>query len=264
MGFDISYHPIKEKEIQEWYFDVLNDNSKIDKLFNDFGIEEFYKNKYKETIFVGAKTKSTELFDKTHGYYIAVIQGFFRPYFYTRGSAFSFLLNESPTFKKYTKNWEQIITHQIDNPRENKITANYSSGVFIPSDQIEKLLNDYKSTENIKNDLDKFYSHKRINVFLKALEYCQENGMGLLEATEVVEPNPMELNKSISYSNLFNCDKDGVFLFEEAAMEQIREVETQNNLENGEITKNAEYLKTNVGEAEQKEKKGLWKKLFGK
>jgi hypothetical protein len=31
---------------------------------------------------VGAGTEPDELFDKSHGFYIAVIQGFFRDYYY--------------------------------------------------------------------------------------------------------------------------------------------------------------------------------------
>ena len=48
------------------------------------------------TLRVGAETESNELFDKSHGFYIAVIQGFFRDYYYTRGSAFSFLVEQKP------------------------------------------------------------------------------------------------------------------------------------------------------------------------
>lgn len=42
-------------------------------------------------------------------------------------------------------------------------------------------------------------------------------------------------------------------------MQQIKEIEQNNNLESGEIVKNATYVKTEVGEAKEKEKKGFWK-----
>ena len=58
------------------------------------GMEDFYAEKYLDTLRVGAETESDELFDKSHGFYIAVIQGFFRDYYYTRGSAFSFLVEQ--------------------------------------------------------------------------------------------------------------------------------------------------------------------------
>lgn len=270
MGFDITYHPIKEDEVKEWYFDVLEDESTIDKLAKKYEIEDFYKEKYLDTIKVAKQTDNKEYFDKSHGYYIAIVQGFFRDHFYTRGSAFSFLMQDHQEFKKYTKKWEDILKFEIKNPTHNQIVENYSSGVFIPQKEVENLLNDYEKDENIKNILDNFYSHKRINVFLKALKFAKENGVGLLEATEVVEPEPLDLNKSISYSNLFNCDIEGALLYQEAAMEQIKEIEKRNNLESGTIAKNASYEKIvhknleNSEEENKDKKKSFWQKLFGK
>lgn len=46
-------------------------------------------------------------------------------------------------------------------------------------------------------------------------------GAGLLEATEVVEPDPISPNESTSYSNLYHCDRDGVYLYIDMAMKQI-------------------------------------------
>ncbi len=42
----------------------------------DHGMEDFYAEKYLDTLRVGAGTAPDELFDKSHGFYIAVIQGF--------------------------------------------------------------------------------------------------------------------------------------------------------------------------------------------
>lgn len=99
MGYDVSFHPISPDEIQEWYFTPLTwiqqgQEEKVLALATQYGIEDFYAEKYLDTLRVGSETESNELFDKSHGFYIAVIQGFFRDYYYTRGSAFSFLAEE--------------------------------------------------------------------------------------------------------------------------------------------------------------------------
>ena len=52
-------------------------------------------------------------------------------------------------------------------------------------------------------------------------------GVGLLEATEVVEPNPIRPNESVCYSNLFHCDRDGVYLYMDRAMQQIAQAMEQ-------------------------------------
>ncbi len=55
----------------------------------------------------------------------------------------------------------------------------------------------------------------------KALTAAVELGTGLLEATEVVEPDSISPNESTSYSNLYHCDRDGVYLYIDMAMKQI-------------------------------------------
>ena len=96
MGYDVSFHPISPEEMREWYFTPLTwiqqgQEEKVLALAAQHGMEDFYAEKYLDTLRVGAETEPDELFDKSHGFYIAVIQGFFRDYYYTRGSSFSLL-----------------------------------------------------------------------------------------------------------------------------------------------------------------------------
>lgn len=267
MGYDISYHPIKESEINEWYFDVLGGKTEIVDLAERYGVDEFYAQKYRNVINAGLEVQPNDCFDKTHGYYIAVVQGFFRTFYYTRGSAFSFLKSSHPEFADYTRTWQDIIRGAITNPVENQIVENYSSGVYIPADGVVKLLSDYSENKDIADKLNEFYTHN-IVVFLKALENAKKLGAGLLEATEVVEPNPLDLNRSSCYSNLLNCDTEGALLYAEVAARQIREIEESRKLPEGTITGNVKYVirSAEATEKEREEKKGksIWKKLFGK
>lgn len=83
MGYDVSFHPISPEEMREWYFTPLTwiqqgQEEKVLALAAQYGMEDFYAEKYLNTLRVGAETEADELFDKSHGFYIAVIQGFFR------------------------------------------------------------------------------------------------------------------------------------------------------------------------------------------
>ena len=60
-------------------------------------------------------------------------------------------------------------------------------------------------------------------MFLKALNLARKLEVGLLEATEVVEPNLIDLNRSESFSNIFNCDPQGALIYAEIAAQQIGE-----------------------------------------
>lgn len=189
-----------------------------------YGIEDFYAEKYLDTLRVGAETESNELFDKSHGFYIAVIQGFFREYYYTRGSAFSFLLEEKPDYARYFTPWAQVVPTAFPNPAENRIVENYCSGVYLSPDQVMQLLKDMEQDPKVCEDLERIWSNGQIAVLKKALSAAAELGAGLLEATEVVEPNPISPNESTSYSNLYHCDRDGVYLYIDTVSAQLADV----------------------------------------
>lgn len=237
MGYDVSFHPISPDEIQEWYFTPLTwiqqgQEEKVLALAAQYGIEDFYAEKYLDTLRVGAETESNELFDKSHGFYIAVIQGFFRDYYYTRGSAFSFLLEEKPDYARYFTPWAQVVPTAFPNPAENRIVENYCSGVYLSPDQVMQLLKDMEQDPKVCEDLERIWSNGQFAVLKKALSAAAELGAGLLEATEVVEPNPISPNESTSYSNLYHCDRDGVYLYMDLTMQQLAqamEKEKDNN-----------------------------------
>ena len=237
MGYDVSFHPISPDEIQEWYFTPLTwiqqgQEEKVLALAAQYGIEDFYAQKYLDTLRVGAETESNELFDKSHGFYIAVIQGFFRDYYYTRGSAFSFLAEEKPDYARYFTPWAQVVPTAFPNPAENRIVENYCSGVYLSPDQVMQLLKDMEQDPKVCEDLERIWSNGQIAVLKKALSAAAELGAGLLEATEVVEPNPIYPNESSSYSNLYHCDRNGVYLYMDLTMQrlaQAMEKEKDNN-----------------------------------
>lgn len=184
--------------------------------------------KYLDTLRVGSETESNELFDKSHGFYIAVIQGFFRDYYYTRGSAFSFLAEEKLEYGRYFTPWAQVVPTALPNPAKNQIMENYCSGVYLSPNQVLQILRDLEQEPKVLEDLEKHWSDGQFAVLKKALTAAAELGTGLLEATEVVEPNPLHPNESTCYSNLFHCDRDGVYLYIDMAMKQIAQAMEQN------------------------------------
>ena len=228
MGYDVSFHPISPDEIQEWYFTPLTwiqqgQEEKVLALATQYGIEDFYAEKYLDTLRVGSETESNELFDKSHGFYIAVIQGFFRDYYYTRGSAFSFLAEEKLEYGRYFTPWAQVVPTALPNPAKNQIMENYCSGVYLSPNQVLQILRDLEQDPKVLEDLEGLWSNGQLAVLKKALTAAAELGVGLLEATEVVEPNPISPNESTSYSNLYHCDRDGVYLYMDTVSRQIED-----------------------------------------
>ena len=231
MGYDISYHAIGKDEISQWYFEPLKlaqkgDFEAISKIAREVEMDEFYAEKYADGFRSALQYGMQGIFNKTHGFHLAVAQGYFREYFYTRGTAFSFLAEQSFKFKTYISDWREVLPAEFlaefSGQIHNEIIENYCCGAYLSAASVQKLLRDYEADGEIKSAVDEFYA-QNLPVFLKALNLARELEVGLLEATEVVEPNPIDLNRSESFSNLFNCDPQGALIYAEIAAQQIGE-----------------------------------------
>lgn len=231
MGYDISYHAIGKDEISQWYFEPLKlaqkgDFESIAQIAREAGMDEFYAEKYTDGFRSALQYGTGGIFNKTHGFHIAVAQGYFREYFYTRGTAFSFLAEQSSKFKTYISDWREVLPAEFlaefSGEIHNEIVENYCCGAYLSTASVQKLLRDYEAGGEVKSAVDEFYA-QNLPVFLKALNLARELEVGLLEATEVVEPNPIDLNRSESFSNLFNCDQQGALIYAEIAAQQIGE-----------------------------------------
>ena len=169
MGYDVSFHPISPKEMREWYFTPLTwiqqgQEEKVLALAAQYGIEDFYAEKYLDTLRVGAETEPGELFDKSHGFYIAVVQGFFRDYYYTRGSAFSFLAEEKPEYERYFTSWDQVTPVSFPNPMQNQIIENYCSVVVLrfPGVKLYSFSKDMEQDPKVCEDLERIGAMARL------------------------------------------------------------------------------------------------------
>ncbi len=294
MGFDVSWHPISQREMHRWYFDRLpemrrGDSSGLEAVLERYdpgkekGHQGFCRKSYREMLVQGTKIGPDEPFSKTHGFILAAVQGLFRPYYYTRGGAFSFLIAEYPELAAYTLPFEEIVGEQFPGPLESRITENYSGGVYIPEDQIPRLASAYLSGK-IRPQLEECFGNT-LPVFLKALGHAGKEGLGLLEATEVVEPNPLDLSATSCCSYLINCDPEGVMLYSETVKAQLdtairasggdpatasvtREVRVEQTpppapLEAPEAPEDPEPPKAPPAPAQAPKKKGFFSRLFG-
>lgn len=236
MGFDVSFHPISPEEMQAWYFTPLEwvrqrQERKVLELTAKYKMEDFYAQKYLQTLQVAADTQDKEPFDKSHGFYIAVVQGFFRDYYYTRGSAFSFLAEQKPEYSRYFTPWDWITPKIFPNPTENRIIENYSSGVYLMPKQVVQLTEDLEHDPRLRADFEQLWIDGQLEVLKKALHAAIELKCGLLEASDVVIPNPIHPNDSSCYSDLYHCDRDGVYLYIDTVMKQLAQITEEQNSE---------------------------------
>lgn len=244
MGFDVTWHPISQVEMHQWYFDRLEEARRGDyitamKLANRYrmgqaaGDQEYCRRAYRGMLEQGAQMGSDDPFDKTHSFLLAMVQGMFRTYYYTRGGIYSALAEMMPEMAEYTLPFQEILGSRLRasigvGAIRNRIYENYCGGVYIPEGEVPRLLADYEAGV-VEEQLKQCFG-STLPVFLKALLHAKKEGLGLLEATDVVQPDPLDLKATTCRSYLTNCDLDGVKLYAETArhqLEQIRKAERE-------------------------------------
>ena len=227
MGYDITFHPISEEQMDTWYFSLMDslakgDTSRLEAVAEEAGMDPFYINKYRDLMKYAAGTPPSERFETTHGFYMAVVQGFFRKHYYVRGTAVSFMAEEYPMMERYITPWKDILPEGILPPAQQGIVENYSAGVYLSAEQVKELLSDYEGNKEVREAVDDYFMENGA-VLLKALRDAAENEAGMLEATDVVEVEPLDLKKTTSYSDLNQCDPEGAFIYQKVARAQISE-----------------------------------------
>jgi len=287
MGFDVTWHPISQAEMRQWYFDRLPEARKGDfssalglalrhRMGQASGDQLTCRKAYRQMLEQGAQLSPDAPFDKSHSYLLAMVQGLFRPYYYTRDGIYSGLAEMFPRMAGYTLPFREILGEGFpgaENAR-NRVYENYCGGVYIPEDQVPRLLADYESG-SVEGLLKQCFGGS-LTVFLYALLHAKEEGLGLLEAAGVVEPDPMDLQKTTCRSYLTNCDLKGVEIYAETAR---RQTENAARDQDGALGKSfAQHLRQAEASPERAEppaaspaprpnapakKKGFFGRLFG-
>lgn len=225
MGWDISYHPIAPDEIASVYFAGLDDSDRVDRLIAAYGIGADDAGRLRRIFERARELDPHDPFPQTHGFFLAIVAGFLRPFWYVRGSALSFL-SDDPDFRAYFSDWKTLVPEKHTRDSfENVLLCNYCGGVFLAPDAVKALKRDYEEKPDVRKKLDQLFSDGRLNIFWKGVDYALDHNLGLLEAAEVIEPFPFNLEQTKCYAILSNCDPAGAILYQHMALEQTRSLE---------------------------------------
>jgi hypothetical protein len=150
-------------------------------------------------------------FDQTHGFNIALTQGFFGPYFYINSGQLSTL---GHAIAPYTQPWQQLVPGwDMVATAQNRVLSRFSSGVFIPANRVAPLMSDAHTTPELAQALATAFPGEKLDRLWSALLYAHNAGAGLLEAASVVEPNAADLSTSVCFTNFAHCDQAGLQLY---------------------------------------------------
>lgn len=229
MGFDITYHPMSEAEICSCFFDLKKDASLRAGIFDRFNISAEEREQIDQLINIEF---DESVFNTGEGMCLAGAAGYYRKYWYLRGGAFSFVLENHPDYVKYCRSWKELLPEGRFDDVRDCLQANYMVGCYLSEAGVRTLLADIREKPDVKIVLEENFSDGRLEVFIEALEYAAENNTGLIEAAEIIQPNPFDLENSQFVTKANNCEMQGVALYVSAATDQMMQaMESASTLE---------------------------------
>jgi len=209
MGFDVTFHPVSESQLQRYLADVLADHSVAEQRAAELApdpkerdvILKLYNampNWVKERIPIA----------NSFAMGAAIIAGFLHPYWYARGTAFTFLAEERlPEMVDVFVPLGKVIPALGGLPDRSRgmIRGNESASGLIPADGIKKASELLESLGQRRGRgglslLETVVDEEGLSSLRAVLEYCSANNLGMIEASDVVVPISSQcLTK---YSNL--------------------------------------------------------------
>ena len=258
MGWDITYHPMAPEEIQTLYMKGMKQpDTTASEIVTQFQLSDDLIISLNDW-FISLQEMEGDDFNALHGFCLASLLGLLRKYWYLRGGAFSFAVEENPVFQKYIVDWTTLLPDELlEFQVSNVLIQNYSVGCFIGPSQLKQLRSDYEQDPQVRQVMDSVFSHGRLPIFWKAVDYAIEHQLGLLEASEIFEPNPLDIEKSASKTTWDNLEAEGVALYVHTVQEQISQALAESSEEKQ--PKNSEPVKNTAVQ-----KKGFWQRLFKK
>jgi hypothetical protein len=215
MGWNVTYHPLKENEITECYFAVLENPTLEQGVIQQYALDERSAQRLSE-VYQVARESRNEPFNKSHGFFLAAVAGILRKYWYLCDAAFSFMVKSNSQFETYVTPWTALVPQQYQRGHfDCGITESYCSGFYLNLAGLQKLQIAYAGDARIWAIVEDTFSHGRLAVFWKAVDYAIEHQMGLLEATEIIEPDLHNPHNTHCFSTLLNCEKESLLLYQE-------------------------------------------------
>lgn len=226
MGFDVTYHPVTPGSIRQTYLEprVLILNGMVDEVASmaaELGVRPFLTEGYIGLLDSSTGFGANDVFDKSHGFAAAACQGYFGTYFYIRGGAFSFVMARHPEYKDYTMPWSEVLPEIYTAEVWNEVRENYCSGAYIPCGKAAELAEIIRTDNSVREHFSEFMPGGNLDVFLKALDHACSNDTDLLEASDVILPNPADPYSSSGYTDLGNCDPEGMSLYIDSAADGL-------------------------------------------
>lgn len=211
MGYDVTFHPVSLEEVQYFIFDMFDRPKLADERASVLTrntekrerVLALYKDLWQWRDV--AAWEEERRFGRTVGYLTAALCGFLHPYWYARGGPISFMLPFDPRVRDLFRPWPEVghgLVSRMPDSADGLLLTNYdASGFIVPAKipTLELVVLDI-GRRLVAGELDpqvemtpygpliRGFSDEGLQGLLKAIEYAEKHGLGMMEACDVVIP----------------------------------------------------------------------------
>ena len=215
MGYDVTFHPFSRVDFDYFVDRVLLNpveySEQVQRIHDDTGEREYVARElYGKWAEFNERILNGEDFGNTLGFSITGILGYLKPYWYSRGGMLSRLITHeafSPCTGDLTKIASQA-NRALCSRNEAVITGNYSSGCYIPFEQM-RILRSRLEDEQHAPLIEEAIGEMNIAALKSCVEYCMQNELDLLESSDLYSPGSGRCStfpKNIRAAYLKNID----------------------------------------------------------
>lgn len=223
MEWNITYHPLAVAEIDSIYFATIAHPEQEPLLALRLGLDDEDSETMHDIFKTARQLPADYPFSRAHGYFLAAIAGFLRPYHYIRGGVFSFIADD-PAFARYVSEWPTLLPDYLHD-KHAILDGGAAAGVYLAHDALKRLRHAYEHDVQTRDTLHDLFSHGRLAVFWLAVDDAIAQGMGLLEACNVVTAAPIsDQDDLFGISRCSNCNSAGLQLYAAVARGQIADL----------------------------------------
>ncbi len=193
MGHDITFHPVSRAELKHWFFSVVERpalaEQRIEQIIDKPNEREWVAGIYGR--FAGWFDDPTHPFESTFAFAAAALAGYLHPYWYARGQALSFAMEEDDAV------WEHLYAiftplpdlvpgtrlGALDYSPLGQLNASYSaSGLILPEQipDLEAALPTLAESES--------FDDEGLASLTAAIAYAKKHETGIIEASDLVVP----------------------------------------------------------------------------
>jgi hypothetical protein len=189
MGFDVSFHPLSPSAVACYVLEPLADPALREERLQQLTIHRPHRDALAHSVFdrlpaLDEVRERRRAFNTTIGFATAIVAGYLHPYWCVRGAALTFWVGRDRHVEPLLSSLGAEVPQLAGIRDEARFTENSCSGAYVAPGRIAELEAYLKKAARDPAFREEWGDPAPL---AQALKYAKQHGLGVLEATEIVD-----------------------------------------------------------------------------